>query len=269
LLDTLGEDAKLIAGGQSLVPMMNFRLARPTALVDIGRIPGLRYVTLEGESLRIGALTPHRSIEAITDPAILSGYAVLAGAARWIGHPPIRTRGTFGGSLAHADPAAEWCILALLLDAEVVVAGRSGTRSIGASDLFMGFLTTALEPNEMIVEVRFPAPAPHSSFQEFARRHGDFAIVAAAVTVERDGAECRSARVVVGGVGSTPARVPEAEAMLSEAPLDPALMRDAARATAGALSPISDVHGSSDYRRRLAEVLVGRALSEATGSGGG
>jgi aerobic carbon-monoxide dehydrogenase medium subunit len=269
LLDTLGEDAKLIAGGQSLVPMMNFRLARPTALVDIGRIAGLSYVRLEDDGLRIGALTPHGVIETINDPAVLAGYSVLARAARWIGHPPIRTRGTFGGSLAHADPTAEWCILALLFDAEVVVAGPFGIRTIRAPDLFLGFLTTALAPNEMILEVRFPGPAPSSSFQEVARRLGDFAVVGAAVSLDHDGATCRSARVVVGGVASTPVRVPEAEAILTNASLDPALLREAAAAAGGALSPISDVHGSSDYRRQLAKVLVRRALEEATRSRAG
>jgi carbon-monoxide dehydrogenase medium subunit len=265
LLDTLGEDAKLIAGGQSLVPMMNFRLARPTALVDIGRIPGLSYVRLDGEALRIGALTSHQTIETITDPEVLASYSVLTRAARWIGHPPIRTRGTFGGSLAHADPAAEWCILALLLGAEVVVAGPSGTRTIAASDLFLGFLTSALAPNEMILEARFPGPAPNSSFHEFSRRHGDFAVVGAAAWVDLDGARCRSARVVLGGVASTPVRAPEAEAILTDAPLDPALLRRAAGAAAGALTPISDVHGSSNYRRQLAKVLARRALEDATG----
>jgi carbon-monoxide dehydrogenase medium subunit len=269
LLDTLGEDAKLIAGGQSLVPMMNFRLARPTALVDIGRIPGLSYVTLERDGLRIGALTPHQAIETTNDPAVLAGYSVLTRAARWIGHPPIRTRGTFGGSLAHADPAAEWCILALLLDAEVVAAGPSGTRTIGASDLFLGFLTTALAPNEMILEARFPGPAPNSSFHEFARRQGDFAVVAAAAWLDLDGGACRSARVVLGGVASTPVRAPEAETILTDAPLDPALLREAASAAAGALTPVSDVHGSSAYRRQLANVLVRRALEDAIEPGAG
>jgi carbon-monoxide dehydrogenase medium subunit len=263
LLDDFGDDAKLIAGGQSLVPMMNFRLARPTALVDIGRIPGLSFIRSEGEGLRIGALTPHRAIEETSDPEILRGYSVLTRAARWIGHPPIRTRGTFGGSLAHADPAAEWCILALLLDAEVLVAGPSGTRTIAASDLFLGFLTSAVPPNEMILEARFPVRAPNSSFHEFARRRGDFAVVAAAAWLDLDGGVCRSARVVLGGVASTPVRAPEAEAVLTGAALDPARIREAAGAAAAALDPIADVHGSSDYRRRLASVLVRRALEDA------
>jgi carbon-monoxide dehydrogenase medium subunit len=267
LLENLGEDAKLIAGGQSLVPMMNFRLARPTALVDIGRIPGLSFIRLEDDGLRIGALTPHRAIEATSDPEILKGYSMLTRAARWIGHPPIRTRGTFGGSLAHADPAAEWCILALLLDAEVVVAGPSGTRTIAASDLFVGFLTTALAPNEMILEARFPNRAPHSSFHEFARRQGDFAVVAAAVWLDLDGRACRSGRIVLGGVASTPVRASEAEAILTDAPLDPARMREAAGAAAAALTPIADVHGSSAYRRQLASVLVRRALEDAARGG--
>lgn len=249
--------------------MMNFRLARPTALVDIGRIPGLSYVRLEGAGLRIGALTPHGVIETVTDPAVLAGFSVLARAARWIGHPPIRTRGTFGGSLAHADPTAEWCILALLFDAEVVVAGPSGTRTIAASDLFLGFLTSALAPNEMILEARFPRRAPNSSFQEFARRQGDFAVVAAAAWLDLDGGACRSARVVLGGVASTPVRAPEAEAILTDAPLDPARMSEAAGAAAAALTPIADVHGSSAYRRQLANVLVRRALEDAIEPGAG
>ena len=269
LLDKLGEGAKLIAGGQSLVPMMNFRLARPAALVDIGRIPGLSFIRLEDDGLRIGALTRHVAIETTSDPEILKGYSVLTRAARWIGHPPIRTRGTFGGSLAHADPAAEWCVLALLLDAKVVVAGPSGIRTIAASDLFLGFLTSALAPNEMIIEARFPKRAPHSSFHEFARRQGDFAVVAAAAWLDVDGGACRSARVVIGGVASTPVRAPEAEAILADARLDPHRIREAAGAAATALTPVEDVHGSSAYRRRLANVLVRRALEDAIESRAG
>lgn len=269
MLENLGEDAKLIAGGQSLVPMMNFRLARPTALVDIGRISELSFITLENDGLRIGAMTTHQAIETIDDPAVLAGYSMLTRAARWIGHPPIRTRGTFGGSLAHADPAAEWCILALLLDAEVVVAGPFGTRTIAASDLFLGFLTSSLAPNEMILEARFPARAPNSSFHEFARRQGDFAVVAAAVRLDLDDGACRSARVVLGGVASTPVRAPEAEAILTDAQLEPARMHEAAGAAAAALTPIADVHGSSAYRRKLANVLVRRALEDAARGGHG
>ena len=146
LLARHGDGAKLLAGGQSLVPMMNFRLVRPPALVDITRIPDLRYIGRDGDALRIGALTLHREIETLADPEIVRGYELLPRAARWVGHYPIRTRGTFGGSVAHADPSAEWCMLAVLLDATIVVTGPAGEREIPAAEFFLGFFTTALEP---------------------------------------------------------------------------------------------------------------------------
>src|SRR3712207_5829316 len=209
-LTQLGDDAKLLAGGQSLVPMMNFRLVRPSALVDITGITDLRYVEPHEKGLKIGALTPHRWVEAMEDPDLLAGFSVFKRAARWVGHYPIRTLGTFGGSIAHADPSAEWCMLAALLDAEIVAAGPEGERVIPACEFFHGFFMTALQPDEMIVEVRFSQPAPHAALQEFARRTGDFGIVAAAVAVDlRDGV-CRSARVVLGGVADVPLRIPGA-----------------------------------------------------------
>lgn len=266
LLETLGEDAKLIAGGQSLVPMMNFRLARPTALVDVTRVPGLDTIAADGAGLRIGALVTHAALERASDPAVLDGFGVLPRTARLIGHPPIRTRGTFGGSLAHADPAAEWCVLALVLDAEIVVAGPYGARTVAARDLFTGFLTTALGPSDMIVEVRFPAPAPRCSFAEHARRYGDFALVAAGVRLDLEEDVCRSARIAVGGVGSTPVRIDEAEALLGGQVPSPELHDEAARVVASALDPISDVHAPGEHRRRLAQVLVRTALDEAAGA---
>jgi carbon-monoxide dehydrogenase medium subunit len=266
LLESLGEDAKVIAGGQSLVPMMNFRLARPSALVDISRIPGLDYVILADGHLRIGALTTHQAVERVKDPGVLAHFSVLVRAARWVGHPPIRTQGTFGGSLAHADPAAEWCILALLLDAEIAVAGPSGLRVIPAADFLAGFLETALRPNEIIVEVSFGVPAPRASFHEIARRQGDFAVVAAGAAVDLDGDVCRSARIALGGVGATPVRAGEAEAVMAGEPLERGRLAKAARAAASGLHPVSDVHASSHHRRRLAEVLVRRALEEAVTS---
>src|SRR3712207_354583 len=197
--------------------MMNFRLVRPSALVDITGIADLRYIASHGEGLKIGALTPHRWVEAIEDPEVLEGFSVLKRAARWVGHYPIRTLGTFGGSIAHADPSAEWCMLATLLDAEIVAVGAEGKRVIPASAFFHGFFMTALEADEMVVEVRFPRPAPHAALHEFARRAGDFGIVAAAVALDvRDG-ECRSARIVLGGVADVPLRIPEAERVLEGA----------------------------------------------------
>jgi carbon-monoxide dehydrogenase medium subunit len=270
-LGELGDDAKVIAGGQSLAPMMNFRLARPSALVDITRIPSLRYMYREGPALRIGALTTHHAVETSRDPGVADGYDVLRRAARWVGHYPIRTRGTFGGSIAHADPSAEWPMLALLLDAEIVAVGPEGERTIPAAELFQGFMMTSLAPDELLTEVRFPAPAPHAAISEFARRHGDFAIVAAAVALEMDDGTqngspvCRSARVVLGGVADAPVRVAEAEEALAGATLDDGTLAAAGRAAADAIDPPSDLHGSGDYRRELAGVLIRRAVKEATG----
>jgi aerobic carbon-monoxide dehydrogenase medium subunit len=267
-LTQLGDDAKLLAGGQSLVPMMNFRLVRPSALVDITGIPDLRYIEPHGEGLRIGALTPHRWVEAMEDPDLLEGFSVLKRAARWVGHYPIRTLGTFGGSIAHADPSAEWCMLAALLDAEIVAAGPEGERVIPASDFFHGFFMTALQPDEMVVEVRFPRPAPHAALQEFARRAGDFGIVAAAVALDLRDGECRSARVVLGGVADIPLRIPEAERVLERVDVGRETFEEAGRVAAKEIDPPSDVHGSAEYRRDLSTVLIRRALMEAAGDAG-
>ncbi|MDP8926310.1 MAG: xanthine dehydrogenase family protein subunit M [Actinomycetota bacterium] len=264
-LTELGEDAKLLAGGQSLVPMMNFRLVRPSALVDITGIPDLQYLEPCEEGLKIGALTPHRWVEEMEDPELLEGFSVLKRAARWVGHYPLRTLGTFGGSIAHGDPSAEWCLLAVLLDAEIVAVGPEGERVIPASDFFYGFFMTELEPDEMITEVRFPKPAPHASMQEFARRAGDFAIVAAAVALDIDDGECRSARVVLGGVSDVPLRVEEAERVLEGADVSREAFEEAGQEAAKAIDPSSDVQGTAEYRRDLSAVLVRRALMEAAG----
>ena len=267
-LTELGGEAKLLAGGQSLVAMMNFRLVRPSALVDITPIPDLQYLEPDGEGLKVGALTPHRWIEEMEDPDLLEDFSVLKEAARWVGHYPIRTLGTFGGSIAHADPSAEWCMLAVLLDAEIVAVGPEGERVIPASDFFQGFFMTALEPDEMVVEVRFPEPAPHASIQEFARRAGDFAIVSAAVSLDvRDG-KCSSARVVLGGVSDVPLRVLEAERVLERGDISREAFDEAGQEAAKAIDPPSDVHGDADYRRDLSAVLVRRALTEAAGDVG-
>jgi aerobic carbon-monoxide dehydrogenase medium subunit len=267
-LAELGEEAKVLAGGQSLVPMMNFRLVRPPALVDITRIPDLRYVARDGDVLRIGALTAHREIERLSDPDLLAGYELLPRAARWVGHYPIRTRGTFGGSIAHGDPSAEWCLLAVLLDAVVVLAGPDGEREVPAADFFLGFFTTALEPGELLVEVRLPRPRPHAALQEFARRHGDFAVVAAAVAVDVDGDRLADPRIVIGGVDEVPVRVEEAERALDGATAGPDAFAEAGRAAAEAVDPSSDIHGSAGYRKELTGVLVRRALAEAVNGGG-
>ncbi len=263
-LAQLGDDAKLLAGGQSLVAMMNFRLVRPSALVDVKGIPDLQYVESDGVGLRIGALTPHRWVEVMEDPGVLEGFSVLKKAARWVGHYPIRTLGTFGGSIAHADPSSEWCILATLLDAEVVADGPGGGRVIPASEFFQGFFMTALEPDEMVVEVRFPEPAPHAALQEYSRRAGDYGIVVAAVSLDVEGGECRSARVVLGGVSDVPQRIPEAERVLEGANVGQEVFEEAGQEAAKVIDPPSDVQGTAEYRRDLSATLIKRALTEAT-----
>ncbi len=263
-LTELGDEAKLLAGGQSLVPMMNFRLVRPSALVDVAAITDLQYLKpQDGRGLKIGALTPHRWVEKMEDPELLEGFSILKRAARWVGHYPIRTLGTFGGSIAHGDPSAEWCMLAALLDAEILAVGPGGERVIPASDFFHGFFMTALEPDEMIVEVRFPQPAPNAALQEFARRAGDYAIVAAAVTLDVDDGMCRSARVVLGGVADVPLRVSEAERVLEGAEIGREAFEEAGREAGKVVDPPSDVQGTSEYRRDLSAVMVRRALEEA------
>ncbi|WP_248960857.1 FAD binding domain-containing protein [Sphaerisporangium perillae] len=268
LLAELGDEAKIIAGGQSLVAMMNYRLARPAHLVDIGRIGGLDHLRGDGSTLRIGALTTHHAVEVATDAWLGRGFTLLRDAMAWVGHLPIRTRGTVGGSLAHADATAEWCLLAVLLDAEIVASGPRGTRTIAAGDFFHGFYTTALAADEMITEVVFPRPAPHSALLEFAERRGDFAIVSAAVDLDVDehraGRAVRGGRVALGGVAPVPVRVPEAEAVLAEGgQAGPDLFRRCAAAAAAAIDPPGDGNGSADYRRALTQTLIEDACAKA------
>ena len=259
-LAELGEDAKVLAGGQSLVPMMNFRIVRPPALVDVSRVPDLAYLARDGDALQIGALALHRDVEHARDD-LLDGFGVLKQAAPLVGHLPIRARGTFGGSVAHGDPASEWCLLAVALGAEIVARGPDGERTIPADEFFLGFFTTALEPGELLCEVRFPAPRPRAALEEFARRHGDYAIVAAAVALDGE------PRVVIGGVDAVPVRAGAAEAVLAGGEPDAEAIEEAAQAAAGEVDPGSDVHGSADYRRKLTAVMVRRALHRAVGDG--
>jgi CO/xanthine dehydrogenase FAD-binding subunit len=256
LLSELGDDAKILAGGQSLVAMMNFRLARPSALVDITRIAGLDYLRRDADGLRIGALTTHRAVE----KAKVDGFEVLSQAARWIGHYPIRCRGTFGGSIAHGDATAEWCVLAVLLDAVVVLQGPNGRRAVPAVMFFHGFFMTETQPDEMIVEVHFPKPAQHAALTEFSQRKGDFAIVAAAARLDLADGEVLTSRIVLGGVGEKPVVV---EADLAGRPVNAETWRTAGEAAAAQVNPPSDGHGSAEYRKKLTATLVARALAEA------
>jgi carbon-monoxide dehydrogenase medium subunit len=262
LLAELGDGAKILAGGQSLVPMMNFRLARPAALVDITRIPGLDYLRAGPDGLHVGALTRHRTIELCRDPVVLDGFAVLPAAARWIGHYPIRARGTLGGSIAHADPAAEWCLLAVLLGANIQLTGPGGQRTVPAAGFFEGFYTTGARPDEMITEVHFPRPARRTVLTEFAPRQGDFAVVAAGVAIDVADGRCRSVRVVLGGTGPRP--VPIEVASLAGQPATTDTWRAAGQLAAAQIDPPSDGHGTAAYRRKLAATLTERALAQAS-----
>lgn len=272
-LDAAGEEPKLIAGGQSLMPMMNFRLARPGALVDLAplrRTPALTAIGHDDEgALTLGALLTHRQVET-AGVALGPGFTVLARAMRWVGHLPIRSRGTVAGSIVHGDATAEWCLLALLLDAVIVAEGPGGSREIPAEDMFFGFYATAVEPDEVVTSVRFTRPAPRAALTEFARRHGDFAIVDAAVALDADparsngsGPHLTGGRVVLGGVAPVPVRVPEAEAVLAGAPPSPEVFAEAADAAAAAIDPPDDAAATAGYRRRLTRTLVARALDDA------
>ena len=263
-LDALSADegGKVLAGGQSLTPMMNFRLARPSTLVDVNRIPGLGEIRANG-ALRIGALVRHRAIE--ISPLVRERQPVLAAAAAEVGHLAIRNRGTLCGSIAHADPAAEFPMVALLLDATMHVKGASGERRIPARDFFVTYLTSALRAGEILVEVEIPDLPPRTGwgFEELARRHGDFAIAAVAATVTLDGGTISAARIAMGGVGPTPLRAPGAETLLAGCKPDDAVWKRAAAAARDDADPTGDVHGTADYRRHLVETLTERALRAA------
>jgi CO/xanthine dehydrogenase FAD-binding subunit len=263
LLARHGPDAKALAGGQSLLPLMKLRLARPGVLVDLNRIAELAYIRRANGTVACGAMARLSELESAE---IRSLCPILAAAARHIGHPPIRHRGTICGSLAHADPAAELPLLALALDAEFSVTGAAGERVVQARDFFITYLTTSLGPGELLVEARFPVLGPRTGwgFQELSRRHGDFAIVAAAAVIEVASAgTIGKARIALGAVADRPIRCPEAEAALIGTRGEPQAFEAAARAAAAPLEPPGDVHGSSAYRRHLATVLVERALAEA------
>ncbi|MFD9814110.1 FAD binding domain-containing protein [Streptomyces sp. NPDC059080] len=261
LLAELGEDAKVLAGGQSLVAMMAYRLARPRHLVDIGALRGLDHLGTDAAgALRVGALTTHHTVERAPDSVLGPGFAVVRETMRWIGHLPIRTRGTAGGSLAHADATAEWCLLAVVLDAELHVLGPRGARRIAAAEFFLGPYTTALEPDELLVEIVFPRPAPYAAVTEFAERRGDFALASAAVVLDRDGGTRRGGRVALGGIGPVPLRAVEAERVLA----DGGTFAECAETAAAALPDDADgPGGGAAYRRQLIRTLVRRACEEA------
>ena len=262
-LAAAGDDAKIIAGGQSLVPMLNFRMLRPSILVDINRIAGLDVIEETSGAIRVGALTRHYQLE--TSPLVARHLPVLSCAMTHVAHLAIRNRGTIGGSLAHADPAAEMPMMALLLDAELRVASASGERTVAARDFFLGALTVDLASGEIITEVVLPKLPPHTGwgFAEVARRHGDFALAAVAATLTVSGGAIKQARIALTGIGPTALRAHEAEGLLIGHALEPVLTSRVTEAVRATIEPETDLHASSDYRRHLAGVLTGRALAAA------
>lgn len=264
LLQGYAGEARVLAGGQSLVPMLNFRLLAPAALIDLGRIAELTGLREEDGSVVIGAMTRQRAAERAE--LVRERLPLLREALGWVGHLPTRSRGTLGGSLAHADPSAEMPMTLLALDGEVVAVGPNGRRKIAAEALFDSFLTTHLAADEILTEIRIPhmAPGAGHAVEEFARRKGDFAIVGVAAIVERDGERCTRARVVACGIGGAPARLRGAEQTLLSDGLGEKAIRAAALRAAEEVDPLSDPNGSADYRRHLVEVLVRRALIRAS-----
>lgn len=264
LLDELGERAKALAGGQSLVPLLNFRLVRPPHLVDLNGLDELAGIRQDDGHVVIGAMTRQRTVE--TSALVRERCPLLAEALPQIGHVQIRNRGTVGGSLAHADPAAELPAVVAALGGELIVRSARGRRVLAPEQFFTGYLTTAMEPVELLVEVRLPVASPRTgtAFVEVSRRHGDFALVgvAATVTLDQDGV-CTASAVALTGVGPTPvvARDP-ARALVGVKPT-PQVLQDVGGRVSAMLRPDSDLHASSEYRRHVGGVLTRRALALA------
>jgi CO/xanthine dehydrogenase FAD-binding subunit len=262
-LAAAGADAKIIAGGQSLVPMLNFRLLRPSILVDINRIPGLAFIAETENDIRVGALTRHHQLE--TSPVIARHLPVLSCAMTHVAHLAIRNRGTIGGSLSHGDPAAELPMLALLLDAELHIASASAKRTVAARDFFLDALTVDLAGGDIVTEIALPKLPPQTGwgFAEVARRRGDFALAAVAVILTVVAGAIAQARIALTGVGPTALRAAAAEALLVGHALEPDQTSRAIDGVRAAIEPETDLHASADYRRHLAGVLTGRALAAA------
>lgn len=265
LLRSHAGDARLLAGGQSLLPMMNFRLARPSAIVDLNRIPGLAYIERDGNVVRIGAMTRQRTIE--FSPVVAADLPLLREAIKFVGHLPTRSRGTIGGSIANADPAAEIPMVLQTLEGEVRIRSPQGERSITADELFLDAMTTSLAPEEMLIEVRLPV-VPRGAgvaVEEFARRHGDFAIAAVGVMIVCEGGRCSGARIATAGISSHSIRLRAAEQLLEEQGLSEGTIAEAAKMAARHVEPLSDNNASAEFRRHLTSVLTERALKRAAG----
>jgi carbon-monoxide dehydrogenase medium subunit len=260
LLDRYGDDGRLLAGGQSLVPALNLRLAVPRAVIDINRIPDLDAIRVTGEGLVIGALARQEALE--RSPLVREHAPLIASALPHVGHSAIRARGTIGGSLALADPAAELPACVVALGVTIRVGRRGGTRDIAADDFFRGIYTTALGPGEIVTEILVPRPAAgwRWGFDELARRHGDFALAGVAAGARVESGVVAETRLVFFGVGTRPVRARRAEAALAGRRADAEALAAAGRALDGDLDPPGDVHGSPALRRHLARVLLARVV---------
>lgn len=256
-------DGKIIAGGQSLVPMLNFRLLRPSVLVDINRITGLAGVEDCGESIRVGALTRHVTLE--TSPIVAEHFPVLHEAMTFVAHLAIRNRGTIGGSLSHADPAAELPMMSLLLDARLGITSSTGRRTVDPVDFFLGALTTDLADDDLLTDIEFPKLPPKTGwgFEEVARRSGDFALACVAATISLVDDTAGEVRIGMMGIGETAMRASDAEGLLAGQKLSDELLDEAVALIRAAVEPNTDLHASSDYRRHLVGVLARRALMSA------
>ncbi len=259
-----GGEAKILAGGQSLVPMLNFRIAEPAVLIDINPVKELDYIRIKDGWVRIGARTRQRALE--KTPDVREKCPLLAEVVKWIGHPQIRNRGTVGGSLVHADPTAELALLATLLDSQFVIQGKGKSRTVGPGDFFESAMAVQMEEDEILTQVSFPVIPPRSGygFRELCFRHGDFAVVAAAVqlTVGGDG-RCTQARVAVSGASAAPLRIRGAEETLVGNNGGAEVLDAAAARVPDEVQPISDLKGSEAYRREMSRVFVRRALDDA------
>jgi carbon-monoxide dehydrogenase medium subunit len=264
LLARHGDDCKVIAGGQSLVPLMNFRLARPARLIDINRIDSLSYIKREEGRLVIGAMARHTHLEHAEEVA--QGWPLLTEAVGWVGHAQIRNRGTIGGSVAHADPAAELPAAFAALDAKFQLRSKRGSRTVGWDEFFVSEFTTALAPDELVTAVEVPPlePGTGTAFVEYARRHGDFALGGAAAIVKlgRDG-RCERATIALLSAGPAPVRAEAAEQQLRGVKLDDSSIRAASAEAVRGLRPTSDIHGSTEYRIGLLRTMTERALTKA------
>lgn len=264
-----GGDAKVLAGGQSLIPLMNTRLSAPETIVDINGLDDLNYIRYEDEQLAIGALTRQATVEA--SEVVAEHSPVIVEALEHVGHRPIRNRGTIGGNLVHADPTSELPAVAMVLGADFAVRGPAETRTVAAEDFFIGMMTTDVGPDELLVEVRFDTQPPDAgwAFEEMAPRKGDWATVGVAALVEVSDRTCRSARLAYTAVDERPVRAPDAESALADEPPTAETFARAGRLAKDQLDPPSDVQASQAYREDLVEALTVRALGTAADRAGG